>query len=254
MILKPRPFRKPMKGHWASKGLLCYYLLNGGSGDIVQDLSENGRHGTFTAGVSWAAGKYGPGTEHSGIDPGYIAIPTLTLTKFTFHFCYNYDAYTNGWLSLAGSTDNPNDNALAINSSPYFLTRLSGNSNNSDAGTIDTTTDVWHTATFTWDGATVAWYQNGKFIDDNAEVDGPLIIDRLGWYYSQSYPFNGTFDHIIIYDRALVNSEITMLDREPFCMFERDPVELWVGATSVGAPPATIVSQIQYLRNMGVVA
>ena len=65
MILKPRPFRKPVKGHWATKGLVCFPLMNEGSGDKVFDLSGNGNTGTLGAGTTWVSGKFGPVTNHS---------------------------------------------------------------------------------------------------------------------------------------------------------------------------------------------
>ena len=49
-------------------------------------------------------------------------------------------------------------------------------------------------------------------------------------------PFGGRIDHTLFYKRILSASEISLLYREPFCMFERDPIELWSAAT-LGAPP-----------------
>jgi len=41
----------------------------------------------------------------------------------------------------------------------------------------------------------------------------------------------------LIYNRILSASEIAQLYREPFCMFDRDPIELWTGAMGGGVPP-----------------
>jgi hypothetical protein len=47
----------------------------------------------------------------------------------------------------------------------------------------------------------------------------------------------GHVDVPTIYNRALSASEIIQLYREPVIMFERDPIELWVGSTSIEEPP-----------------
>ena len=54
--------------------------------------------------------------------------------------------------------------------------------------------------------------------------------------------FEGLIDNVVYWNRALTASEIALLYREPFCMFEQDPIELWSAAT-LGAPVGFAYSQ-----------
>ncbi len=80
----------------------------------------------------------------------------------------------------------------------------------------------------TYDGQTVRLYINGIEVDSNTAPSGDLqtisandgffISERLG---QQDREFNGTIDHVMLFNRALSASEIALLYREPFCMFGR---------------------------------
>ena len=50
------------------------------------------------------------------------------------------------------------------------------------------------------------------------------------------------------WDDALNASEIAELYLRPFAMFDRTPLELWVGATSVGVPPGVVMAAHYYRR------
>jgi len=51
----------------------------------------------------------------------------------------------------------------------------------------------------------------------------------------------GNISHVYLYNLALSASKIAKLYREPFCMFDHDPIELWSAATQGGGAPATTI-------------
>ena len=73
MILKPRPFRKPNPGHPLAKGLVGFWLMNEGGGNIVQDLSGNGNVGTISGAV-WTPGKFGSCLDFDSAVADYITL------------------------------------------------------------------------------------------------------------------------------------------------------------------------------------
>ena len=76
MILKPPKGAMLNRGHPLALGLVGCWLMNEGGGNIVNDLSGNGNTGVFVGdGVSWSAGKYGPGISLAGSDD-YVSLGT----------------------------------------------------------------------------------------------------------------------------------------------------------------------------------
>jgi len=83
-------------------------------------------------------------------------------------------------------------------------------------------------------------YIDGILITTATATNGGAIIsgDSGIFISSSGTPWTGQLDIPMIYNRAFTNSGISLLYREPFCMFEREPIELWAAAACSGAPPA----------------
>ena len=254
MRLKPRLFRKPRKGHWATKGLVGLCLFNEGSGNKVFDLSGNGNIGTFTGTPDWGAGFYGPQVRCD--DDQYITFTNKATDYIT-------DQFTVVWIGtpaqltadlrrfFAGQyqvdTAGGYDWGLYIQSdyTVSFFTTTGG-------AVFSTTTSnlsvgVKSCIVGTYDGANLRIYFDG--IEQASDAQTGNITSsydfKLGhtWAAALTYADVKT-DYLSIYNRVLSASKIALLYREPFCMFERDPIELWVGSVGAGAPPGTILPQI----------
>jgi len=224
-------------GHSLATGLVGLWLLNEGSGNKVFDLSGNGKDGIFSGDVSWAAGKFGSSILYGGT-AGHINLGSdfLGTTPITII----------AWINPATLGDN-NQGRIIDNSQIIFRMFTSSDiiATSNGGGTELTATgnniilNAWQQVAFTRDssGASSFLYINGIEEvpgDTGTPASGGTVYtgDRADGLRS----FNGMFDHLVIYNRVLSASEIALLYREPFIMFERDPIELWVGATSVGVP------------------
>jgi len=243
MILKPRLFRKPNLSHPRARGLVGCWLMNEGSGSIVQDLSGNGNTGALTGDeLLWVGGTTGPAIYFGGTTD-WISIgdkPTLEgMNQLSIVAKVRpVDASTQQW--VIGKT-----NAYALE---VYLDRIryriwGGGSEvavfSNNPSIFDNT---WHTIAGVYDGTAVKTFVDGVFHLSSAETGAiPSNSSPVGIGAYPSAPsileFNGDIEYVYVYNRTLSTSEIVQLYREPFCMFDRDPIELWTGAMGGGAPP-----------------
>lgn len=263
MILKPRLFRKPRRGHWATKGLVGLWLFNEGSGNKVLDLSGNGNTGTFVNTPTWVSGKFGPAVYLPGsnqyitanpINPSDVSISIWVKKNRNGSFeRLVFDNDTGGYYTWGVQY-------TSVNTFTFEVYSAGGHFFSSTATITDT---LWHNWVATYNGSQGAnaicnLYLDGVFESSGAltnnSVEIPsgsvsLDIGRIQWdsvyYYGQFY-----IDNIVIYNRIVSASEIALLYREPFCMFERDPIELWVGSVGAGEPPAVSVSVMYHHYQM----
>jgi hypothetical protein len=80
----------------------------------------------------------------------------------------------------------------------------------------------------TWDGTNYRWYKNGVERKSNTysnltTVGSQIIIGGVSKddVLLSGYEFDGQIDHVMIYNRALSASEISLLYREPFCIVHK---------------------------------
>lgn len=247
MILKPKLFRKPRKGHWATKGLVGYWLFNEGSGNIIQDLSGNGNDGVITN-ATWRPGNHGSALDFvASENDNVITLPDMTslftdeATLIMWLKANNDPAVSGFGGAFRFGTSASKNHYPYIDGNLYVDTFRDDRFSVGDVG-IDTS--EWHQLAITNKPGANNWkfYQNAvEYYNNTGEATINLPIAPLIGHGSSNSWHDGAVGYAILYNRALSASEIALLYREPFVMFERDPIELWVGATSVGAPPAGIV-------------
>jgi len=239
MILKPRLFRKPRKGHWATKGLVGFWLFNEGSGNKVFDLSGNGNTGTFAAGAaspSWAPGKFGPCLSFDGGD--YVDLPDafFDLPQRSVSIWFYTDTLNTGMVFNSGKGDFNRWYMWPQNDGTIDITIAASD------GTLSIGYSVkeWVHFVATYDGSRKKAYINGVLAYDQAEsrLSGANNVTIGSYNEGFSQHWTGLIDNLAIYNRPLSAFEIPKLYRESFCMFERDPIELWSAATLGAAPPA----------------
>lgn len=240
MILKPRLFRKPRKGHWASKGLLGFWLENEADGDITNDLSGNYHLGTLQAGMSWVAGRFGPVTYSDGGVTGYIDTGwqwNLGTGAYTLS-CWYKGTEATDFAGLVGAAISGNTGCiLGIKDNDAFVWL----NNDNHAGSVVMNDDVWHFIAFTRNGTVGKIYvdgirDTGDKVVDAASVNAAQNVWINGWG-DTGFNSQGSVDLPMIFDRELTASEIALLYREPFCMFEQEPIEIWTASFGAGAPP-----------------
>ena len=100
------PYQKPMMGqqidwsHPLAKGLVGYWPMLEGTGNITQDLSGNGYHGSFIdTNLTWSAGTFGSCLSNNGSSDGMSFTTPLQLV-------YSDNHTISFWLKTP-SLDNP---------------------------------------------------------------------------------------------------------------------------------------------------
>ena len=254
MILKSaKGPNKLSVGHWATKGLASLWLFNEGSGNIAKDLSGNNNTGTLLGGdVTWVASKHGVGLNFPGTVGDYVSVADKAIlnltTKFTIIVGFKrnsvdvatnlYDAgggqaLAEGWGLTIGADDQPN----------FFEPNVDNNFFDS------TINDLLHhqiAVVKIGDAGTNVFFYIDGVPDGDAAVGvigaatGVKFIGENRWFNH----CNGIIEYVYFYNCDFSASEIALISQEPFCMFERDPIELWVGSIGAGAPPGTILPQI----------
>ena len=236
-VLKPIRGIRINKSHPLARGLVGYWLLNEGTGSKIFDLSGNGNTGTLQGDTHFVPGKFGSALDFDGTGD-YVDIPvsnSLNMTGdiFVSYWLYyrtvasnNYDGrviypYSSGngyeilhYIYTSG-------NFKIIPKRDYSTRDLSYKTTERPIG-FDTWVNIGVLFNGTAKNATI--YINGQKDTGNYEeaIDGVgnLVADftsiRIG------YPnFDCLVDNVMIFNRALSASEIALLFRCPFCMFDR---------------------------------
>jgi len=241
MILKPTKFRLPIKGHWGTKGLVGCWLMNEGGGARINDYS--GQYPAMASGtIAWIPGKFGSAFNFDG-STSFLAVGKdigLSTGTFTIIAWVNPTSVADYYGIIGGSgTSYPGFGIYGGGSQQLFLAKqgvdwigTSGLGNTISA-------NVWSQVGVTYDGTTYQFIINGRIV--KTAVNAFTFTSRnteIGRYSTSYWP--GAIDHILIYNRVLSSTQIAQLCREPFCMFERERIELWSAAMAAGpAPPLT---------------
>jgi len=246
MILKPPKGRLlKLSGHPLAKGLVGYWLMNEGSGNIVNDLSGNGNSGTLVANASWVPGKFGPAINLDGtgdlINCGNINMQgwsEISIVVFAKHDSSGSDEHT-----LASNYDGttatilfriePSDDSVEI----FFVTDVVKNIACTD---LNVTPNVVHQIAMTYDG-TMRAYLNGVVSSTTISSGALKNIATANNFYLGASPhtasdnLTGNIEFALLYNRGLSASEIVSININPFQMVRRDNLPIIVGAAASGA-------------------
>ena len=247
-IIKPVLGSQLNLGHPLSNGLVGYWLLNEGSGTKVFDLSGNGINGIFVANTSWAAGKFGTVLSFDGTND-YVNFGTITTghplmltgqsitivawVKVTIGQACGVACkdgyYGNGdWALSLNSNQKVH---LGTNFASEFISSKSIGLNNwaQIVGIIDSVAQTDYIYINGVKDTAATWIGGDSYI--------AIGSDQSAFTIGDSGNFLGGFvDSVLIYNRALSDAEVALLYREPFRMFERNLIELWVGSVGAVAP------------------
>lgn len=212
--------------HPLSRGVKGYWLMNEGSGSIVNDISGNGNYGTLTGFSSpetslsgWNPGQFGKTLHFDRATANFIALKYSTTlasgSEFSLSCWIKLYATDTNWRPLFGLTSNLHgfynySNWLyweGATPSPNFLTTLFSN-------------NKWYHIVLTRDKSNIAKvFVNGvKDINEPTKSNSMNLVN-LGKDGSYNLYFGGIYDNAIYYNRALTNKEVMQLYIEPFCMF-----------------------------------
>lgn len=259
------PDRKPPMGArrnpylLINRGIVLDTMMWEGGGPTVEDLSGNGNDGTEQQDSVWQPGSYGSTRYFSGDDRINLAknacppsLPFTTIVRFkiddntVFQRLVDADGSTifDGlWMNI----NNAGKCAIEFGDG----TGDSASERRTGVGNTILSTDTWYTAIGVVRGATdMSIFING--IDEGnlsysgsggAYVQGtvPGFIGAL--YLDGTFNYlSGSISYVLIYNRALSSSEITLLYREPFCGFR------WTSIIELASYVAAVGGDIAVLR------
>ena len=254
---KPMPGEMIDWGHPLSKGLVGCWLFNEGTGNKIFDLSGNENRGTFQNDPIWSAGISGSCIEFDGIND-YITVPDDASydghTKLTLA-SWVKTTETSAYIFWKGHSS-PYDFQYALdisNSKARMVAYTSvGNVHFNASGTSNINDDAWHFLV-----GTVEANKEAKIYVDGI-LDGYDSTSYSSWNYEGARDLHigrrdgvtnyldGLIDSPMIWKRVLTASEIALLSREPFCMFESSPGDSSLyGAVSQSSSPNGQVILIQ---------
>ena len=226
-----------------AKGLVGYWLMNEGGGNIVQDLSGNGYVGTFQGDEYWAAGESGPAIYFPG-DTDWIRLGNCDLLEGMAQLTIVAKVRPDDASSQQWIIGNNGCWALEVNDERIRFRTWGGGSEvatySNDPSVFDNT---WHQIAGVYDGVNNNTYVDGIFNTSQAQSGAiPTGTTNFGIGSYSSAPsvleFHGFIEFIYVYDRALSSREIADLYAKPFGMF-RPTFSVWWYSGIGGEPPAT---------------
>ncbi len=235
--IKPTRGTKLNPAHPISRGLVACWLMNEGTGDNVFDFSGNSNNGTLHGPPAWSAGKTGNSLEFVNGNSEYVDFGDsrfqldktnkLSIVAIAFR---NSAGPTYSTVIHRGNYVFPFSMTLYTAGSYVrgaFAVRTTGGNTNLFASTAESVLlgQYGHFAG-TYDGSVQKIYQNGV-LENQTSKSGDLNFDTTshptyigaseGW---ESDNLDGGVCHVFLWNRALSESEIKSLYREPYAMFE----------------------------------
>jgi len=230
--------------HPLAAGLVAYWPMNEGGGQAIYDSSGNRNQGTFYNDTAWKPGKFGSCLSFDGngdyvqvSNPGSISYLTISVWIYGITWSNSYprivDRVYNGQFSFYVWAS---EQKLS-----WALSTVGGSVDRARDTTVPISLHTWQHCVLTYDGVSAKVYLNGMLKETvSTGLSGPLsssssnvrIAERVDAGGTRA--FNGFIDNVMIFNRALTAGEIQQLYYEPFCMFSKSSLPLYVAA---GAAP-----------------
>jgi len=243
------PLLKPLRGtqidrtHPLARNLRLCWMFNEGAGAKVFDLSGNGRMGTLQGDPAWGTGLFGSALYYDGSDDCVQTnSPVITSAPVSVSLWFKLDELPStraedGTLLIQRTVGSPYQSfRTLINDPDDRILLLIYNSSGVKAVSINSDSAV----------QTGSWYHLVSILDSNYDacmyVNGVQQTDtgnsgsfynandvlRIGSRTGTADDLKGRMDLVTIFNRSLSASEITLLHREPFCMFESSKSTEWI--------------------------
>jgi len=258
-------------GHPLSAGIVGAWLLNEGAGKLgrAMDLSGYGNHGTFMSDAHSSPGKFGSAVDLVGNgSDDYIDVPSAFIDILEASNAFTIVSWAK--LSAVAADGSIAGQYYGADVAKQFMLYWDVGGSGCYVGIVNTTGGVlsttvsstttaavgeWHQVVMTWDGSfgTLNLYQDGTFMETTGSSARTMASSGepmgIGSESTARREFAGQIDHVIIYNRALSANAVASLYMDPFQMFQRQPIELWAGATSAGN--AIPIFSHHYTKNIG---
>jgi len=211
----------------------------------LHDFSGNGNHGELKGDTRTEPGKFGNALSFDG-SGDYVHIdnnPSTTDTSIII-LVRPADIITSQYLCDFAGVDVC---ASILGFADGYYNIYGGaypTGSASDTQILASGVGITDHLVWTISGTSLKGYLNGVELISETITSGdfaPATGLDIGRRYTSTFYFSGLIEQFLYYSRTLSPSEILSLCKEPFQMFRQQPIELWVGATSVdsGAIPLT---------------
>jgi len=248
-ILKPIRGSQLNRSHPLARGLKGCWLMNEGCGGKIFDLSGNGNT-LSTAGPTWQPANFGSGLYHNGSNQYSAITPcpdnlkmddTQAFTAVVWFYCATA---TEGVLVATDRNTANGGWSFELGPSGKLYTYIQNAGQASDSNLWDA--GRWNQFVMVYGAPAVIdiiFYVNGiqVYTKDMTTIvytaGRPFILGVDPRDLSGNDPV-GTFDNVMLYNRVLTASEIALLYRRPFCMFEAVTPKFYVAAAAP-APAGT---------------
>ncbi|KKN78876.1 hypothetical protein LCGC14_0346480 [marine sediment metagenome] len=238
--------------HWSTQGLICFWLMNASAGNIITDLSGNGKTGTLQGTApSWRVGQLGSAVDLPGTNE-YIsfasAIPEIAAgNDFSLSFWFIADTVAAQQQIFANTiTAAVSRTTLSlVNDGEIKAGVFTGGATWGDSRASSTalSAGVLYNFVYTYagvSGSTGKAYLNGVL---QSGTDTPFTDSvtglSIGRRNGNDLFLNAGLEIFSAYNRVLTQSEIVSLFREPLIMF-KDPNRMLLGGFEAAAPPTGI--------------
>lgn len=235
--IKPSPGTQIYWSQSSSIGLIGFWLLNEGSGNVVSDLSGSGSDGTLTNMTpltAWIPGKDGYALEFDGTNDRIVIPAVGVTTTFSFSVWIKPSSQTESYGNVGGSAD-AFDNIFYRGSGAGGSAGLlnfwhDGADHHNNTPLID---NVWSHYVVSANAGSYTHYLNG--VPDgtgsandafNWEIFGDDDLDET---------FKGALSDIRIYNRYLTPEEIWSLYVYSYAIFEKPLYGRMLAAAAVAA-------------------
>ena len=223
--IKPTLGRQINWGHPLSRGLVGCWLMNEGSGNIVNDLSGNGHTGSLVADTHFVAGKFGPALSFDGTGD-YVNVPIqLNTGSYTWSFWSYTNTVQQMWF-MSGDTLTSGWGIGCWDATGVFRVYSGSDSNRwvSAAGVVQA--GVWQHFCVVYNGSIMSnVYLNGISLtpasnNSTTPITSATAMRIAGRPGTVWVELLGKIDNVMIYNRALSAQEISQLYIDPFGMFK----------------------------------
>ncbi|MBN8705111.1 MAG: LamG domain-containing protein [Bacteroidetes bacterium] len=199
--------------------LVAWFPFNG----TLNDSSGHHSNGTLTDGVTFGEGhssNSGKSIVFNG-STGFVTIPNSTKLQsmsksLTISYWINIEEWTKSSYAPVFAKSNSADQGM------YSVENMKAGTSNLWIGnsyynfsTSSISLKQWNHFCFTWDGAVVTYYLNGVIINSAPFVKS-IVVDDLPLVIGKHTPggiefLNGKIDDLILYSRAINDSEVLKL-------------------------------------------
>jgi hypothetical protein len=234
-MLKPPRGTQLNRTHPLARSLGACWLFNEGAGVKVPDLSGNGWTGTLQGAPSWAASRFGSALYYDGDgDSVETSSPVITSAAVSVSLWFEANELPSaraedGTLLIQRTVGSPYQSfRTLINDADDKILLLIYNASGVQTVSISSDSAVqtgnWYHVALILDSDYDAYMYVNGVKQANTGNSGSLYnandVLRLGSRTGTADDFKGKIDLVTIFSRSLSAPEVTLLYRDPFCLFE----------------------------------